>query len=370
MPDSITLFLCGDVMTGRGIDQILPQPSDPAIHEPWVRRATEYVNLAERATGLIPRPVDFAYIWGDALGELAREKPDVRIVNLETAVTKSDDYWRGKGINYRMHPANVPSLTAARIDCCALANNHLLDWGYGGLAETLETLHQAGIRSAGAGRNRAEAEAPAVLEVAGRGRVLVCGFGAESSGIPAIWAAADERPGVNLLRDLSPVTVQRIGKQVAAVKRRGDVAVASLHWGGNWGYGVPREEREFAHALIDGAGIDLVHGHSSHHVKGVEVYRGRLIIYGCGDFLDDYEGIGGYEEFRGDLGLMYFPRLDPATGRLVELGMTPTQVRHFRVNRASVKDARWLRDLLTREGERFGTRAELREDGTLVLHWG
>ena len=55
------------------------------------------------------------------------------------------------------------------------------------------------------------------------------------------------------------------------VKRTGDVAVASLHWGGNWGYQVTQSQREFAHWLIDDAGIDMVHGHSSHHVKGIEV---------------------------------------------------------------------------------------------------
>ena len=112
----ITLFLCGDVMTGRGVDQVLPHPGDPRIHEPHARSAGMYVELAERAHGPIPRPVDFAYIWGDALEELARVRPGARIVNLETSITRSDDYWRGKGINYRMHPDNVPCLTAAHID--------------------------------------------------------------------------------------------------------------------------------------------------------------------------------------------------------------------------------------------------------------
>ena len=62
-----------------------------------------------------------------------------------------------------------------------------------------------------------------------------------------------------------------------------------------------------------------MHGHSSHHVKAIEVFRGRLILYGCGDFLTDYEGVGGYEEFRGDLALMYFVELDSGTGELVGL---------------------------------------------------
>jgi poly-gamma-glutamate capsule biosynthesis protein CapA/YwtB (metallophosphatase superfamily) len=61
------------------------------------------------------------------------------------------------------------------------------------------------------------------------------------------------------------------------------------------------------------------HGHSSHHTKAIEIYRSRLILYGCGDFLNDYEGIGGYEEFRDDLALMYFPDMDPTSAVLVAL---------------------------------------------------
>ncbi|MGD2082931.1 MAG: CapA family protein, partial [Chromatiales bacterium] len=155
--ETLTLFLGGDLMTGRGIDQILPHPNDPVLYESYVRDAGVYVELAEAANGPIPAPVSFDYIWGDALDLLARIRPDARIVNLETAVTSSDVPWPGKGINYRMHPKNVPALTAAALDCCVLANNHVLDWGHGGLAETLVSLRDAGMIVAGAGRNAVEA---------------------------------------------------------------------------------------------------------------------------------------------------------------------------------------------------------------------
>jgi poly-gamma-glutamate capsule biosynthesis protein CapA/YwtB (metallophosphatase superfamily) len=369
MADYVTLFLCGDVMTGRGIDRILSHPGDPTLHEPYVRNAERYVRLAEEANGPVPRQAAFPYVWGDALAELERVAPDLRIINMETAVTASDDWWRGKEVHYRMHPENLPVLTAARIDCCALANNHVLDWGFAGLRETLVALRRAGVRSAGAGETQAEAEAPAVLDVAGKGRVLVFACGSVTSGIPWEWGAAENGPGVNLLEELSAAEAERIGERAAVLKRPGDVAVVSIHWGGNWGYGIAQEERAFAHRLIE-AGIDLVHGHSSHHVKGIEVYRERLILYGCGDFLDDYEGIGGYEAFRGELGLMYFPSLDPVTGRLVRLVMAPTRIRRLRVNRASTREAVWLREVLNREGERFGTSVAMEEDGTLALRWG
>ena len=116
--------------------------------------------------------------------------------------------------------------------------------------------------------------------------MIVLSFGSVTSGIPQDWAAGKGRLGVNLLEGK---TVADIAANVRSVKRPGDVAVASLHWGGNWGYEVPREHRELAHRLVDEGDFDVVHGHSSHHPKGIEIYRGRAILYGCGDLLNDYE---------------------------------------------------------------------------------
>lgn len=365
---SIRLFLCGDVMTGRGIDQILARPCDPAIHEGYLESAADYVALAERVNGPIPRRVDAVYIWGDALAELERFAPHARIINLETAVTVSGD-WLPKGINYRMNPANAACLSAAAIDCCVLANNHVLDWGERGLAETLETLARAGIRTAGAGGNQGAAETPAALPVTGGGRILVFAVGMESSGVPANWAAGADRPGVDFLPDLSQRSVERLARRIRQAKRPGDVVVLSIHWGGNWGYEIALGETRFARALIDSTAVDLVHGHSSHHPRGIEVYRDKLILYGCGDFINDYEGIRGHEEFRGDLGLMYLPTVDAETGRLVRLGLVATQMKRFQVRRAADADARWLCAMLDREGRRFGTRSRLLSDGRIELQW-
>ncbi len=362
------LFLCGDVMTGRGIDQVLPHPSDPRLHEPYVRDARTYVELAERANGPIPRPASFDYIWGAALAELARAAPDARIVNLETSVTRSDAHWPGKGIHYRMHPENVGCLTAAGIDCCVLANNHVLDWGFDGLAETLAVLRNAGIRTAGAGRNLAEAEAPAAIEL-GTGRILVFACGAATSGIPSAWAATESAPGVRLVHDLSREAARRLSRSIEPRKAAGDLVVVSVHWGGNWGYAIPEDERAFAHELIDGGYVDVVHGHSAHHAKGIEVYRGKLILYGCGDFLTDYEGISGHEHYRGNLSLMYFVTLDASSGRLRRCEMVPLEMRRFTLERASAADAAWLAKMLTREGEALGTGAALSADGTLSLRF-
>jgi poly-gamma-glutamate synthesis protein (capsule biosynthesis protein) len=363
----LTLFLCGDVMTGRGIDQVLPQSCPPRLYEQAVTSARDYLALAERANGPIPRPVDTAYVWGEALAALERESPDARIVNLETSITTSEAA-EPKGINYRMHPGNMPVLLAAHLDCCVLANNHVLDWGRAGLIETLDALTQAGIRVAGAGRDLRGAEAPAALAVGSGVRVLVFGFGSIDSGIPRPWAAGARRPGVHLLPDFTERTVERIGRLVAAAKRPGDIALASVHWGANWGFDIPEDHRRFAHGLIDRASIDLVHGHSSHHPKAIEVYHGRPILYGCGDFLNDYEGIRGYEDFRDDLVLMYFPTVDVRTGGLVRLRMLPLQIRNFRLQHPLPSDRAWLRETMDRECQRFGHHVA-GQDHTLVLRW-
>ncbi len=362
------MFLCGDVMTGRGIDQILTCPSAPEIPESHVHDAREYVTLAEHASGPIPRSVDAAYVWGEALVELEAVSPDARVVNLEVSVTRSAEYWPDKGINYRMHPANVGCLTAAGIDVCALANNHVLDYGYAGLEETLATLAAAGLKTAGAGRNLADAQRPARLDLPGGQRVLVFSFGTETSGIPPAWSATEERPGVDLLEDLSDATAGAIVERVGQARRRGDVVVASIHWGSNWGYGVPRGHVRFAHRLIDG-GVDLVHGHSSHHPRPIEVYRNKLVLYGCGDFIDDYEGIPGSGGFRDDLVLMYFPVVESLTGHLTGLRMAPLRIRQMRLNRATPAETQWLRVRLTGISRAFGSRLEMTSDGSLLLRW-
>jgi len=359
-----TVFLCGDVMTGRGIDQILGAPLPPVLYEPVVDSALDYVALAESVNGRIPRGVPPEYPWGDALDALRRRRPDVRIANLETAITRSETP-EPKGINYRMSPGNATVLTAAGIDACALANNHVLDWGSAGLLETLSSLDQLAIRHAGAGADDTHAALPAALPLPGGGRILLFAWGHAGSGIPRGWSATSGRPGVNLLPGLDARTVARVGAAVDAARRPGDLVVASIHWGSNWGYAIPSEQRRFARALIREAGVHVVHGHSSHHARGMELVDGHLVLYGCGDFLNDYEGIGGYEAYRGDLALMYFARIAPDDGQLVGLDLVPLRLRRFRLEYAPGEDVDWLAATLQRESAPFGV--ELRRTGPQAL---
>jgi poly-gamma-glutamate capsule biosynthesis protein CapA/YwtB (metallophosphatase superfamily) len=367
--NTTTLLLTGDVMTGRGIDQVMPHPVSPELYESWVRDAGDYVGLAERVNGPIAAPVALDYIWGDALAEMERRAPDVRIVNLETAVTTAATPAPRKGIHYRMSPAHVGCLTAARIDACGLANNHVLDWGAPGLTETLATLHGAGVRTAGAGPDLAQAEAPAVLRTGADGRVLLYAWGTPSSGVPTDWAARDRLAGVALLTELDESAARRIAEQVTRARRPGDVVVVSLHWGENWVARVPVEHRRFARRLIELGAADIVHGHSSHHPLPAEVVAGKLVLYGCGDLINDYEGIESRGELRSDLGCLYFATVDRTSGRLQQLRIVPMQLRRFRLGAAGPDERAWLERLLHRGGASLGTRVEADRDGSWLLRW-
>lgn len=344
----IKLFLAGDVMTGRGIDQILPHPGDPGIHEPLIQDAREYVAFAESVSGKIDYPTSFDYLWGEALHELKETCPALKIINLETTITRSDHYFP-KGINYRMNPENAEILKILGADVCVLANNHMLDWGNEGLIETIDVLRKHGIQPVGAGRDGEEAKRPAIFDL-GMGKGIIFAYAHISSGVSFEEQAGENAPGINVLSGLSEREIIEIKRIVSAVRQKEDLVIFSVHWGPNWGYEIPKVFINFAHRLIDTAGIDLVFGHSSHHFKGFEVYKGKLILYGAGDFINDYEGIGGYEEFRDDLTLMYFPEIDMETKSLVGLTVVPMQIKKLQLVSPQPADIDWSLDVLRREG--------------------
>jgi poly-gamma-glutamate synthesis protein (capsule biosynthesis protein) len=171
---------------------------------------------------------------------------------------------------------------------------------------------------------------------------------------------------VNLLPGLSPAAADDVLGQVQPAKRPGDIAVVSIQWGSNWGYRVDADQVRFARRLIDG-GVDLVDGHSSQHPRPIEVYRGKLILYGCGDCIDGYEGITSHQAYRGDLRLLYFASLDPDTGQLAALRRAPMRARRMRLGHAAAADRWWLRAVLDRISRGFGSRVDLRPDGMLAL---
>ncbi|WP_412506129.1 CapA family protein [Roseovarius sp. SYSU LYC5161] len=362
------LCVTGDVMTGRGIDQVLPRPCDPAIPERYMRSATGYVELAEQHSGAFDKPVNGAHIWGSLPRDLDVRGCALRIVNLETAITN-----RGrpapKEINYRMSPENASILASAGITACTLANNHVMDWGEQGLLDTLDVLDRLGVKHAGAGKTMARAAAPLILDHPDGRRVLVSAFGDVSAGVPRHWEAGADRPGVVLLPGSADAAIASVRVRLDPLRHPDDIFVVSLHWGGNWGYDIPQWQRRMAHAFIDEADADLVVGHSSHHAKGMEIHRGRLILYGCGDLVNDYEGIGGYEGFRPDLGLAFCVDLEAATGRLAALEVIVYQRRQFGLVNPGRDAVRRLADMFARESRLAGWRVDS-ADRSILLRKG
>ncbi|MCA9017658.1 MAG: CapA family protein, partial [Planctomycetaceae bacterium] len=230
-------------------------------------------------------------------------------------------------------------------------------------------LKQTGLQIAGAAKNQQEAEAPAIFDLPNGTRVLVFALGSNTSGVPSAWSAGEDKPGVHLFDESSGTAIERLRKLIDSYGQPDDLILVSIHWGPNWSYEIPWKQQNFAHALIDDCGVHLVHGHSSHHVKGIEVYHNKLILYGCGDLLTDYEGIEGYEMFRGDLGLLYFVTLDSKTGNLMNLDMQPTQMKRLQLKQASLADRDWLAGVLNREGRAWRTRVSETDHNGLTLHW-
>ena len=359
-PRAITLVLVGDVMTGRGIDQVLPHPSPPVLYESYVKSALDYVALAERANGPIPRPVSPVYIWGDALKELDRRRPDVRIVNLETAVTRSDRP-EAKGINYRMHPGNLPCLLAAGIDCCVLSNNHVLDWGREGLCETLEVLHDAGVKTAGAGRDAEAAAAPAVLPVPGKGRVLVYGFACPSSGVPSDWAATASRPGVNFLRAPSEAAVAAIAARIRARPAAGRPCRPVDPLGPELGLRDPARGPRFRPWPRRGRSRYRPRPFLPSR-QGDRASRQQADPLRLRRFHQRLRGDREQTPYRDDLPLMYVVEFDADDHRLVSLEMVPFQIRRFSLHRAGAADAAWLRQEMDRQCRRLGGEVRLGDD--------
>lgn len=342
---NLRIFLAGDVMTGRGIDQILSHSCKPNLYEVYVTDARDYVKLAERLYGKIKSPVSADYIWGDALDIWQQYQPDIRVVNLETAITQHDTPWPNKAVNYRMHPKNTSILKIAGIKVCTLANNHILDWEYQGLKETLLTLNNSGILSSGAGETIDQAMKPAIYPLGTDKRVLIFSAGSTSSGIPLEWRATHYQAGVYLI-DINKDMLPKIAENINSNKEAGDLIIFSIHWGSNWGYEIPSSFRHFAQGLIDLAKVDIVFGHSSHHMRSIELYNKKPIFYGCGDFINDYEGITGIKNFRDDLAIMYFVELSKLNYELLKIVLIPLQIKHFRLHQVTKQDQKWVLSMI------------------------
>jgi poly-gamma-glutamate capsule biosynthesis protein CapA/YwtB (metallophosphatase superfamily) len=299
------------------------------------------------------RPPEFP--WGDTLALLRRA--DVLVGNLEFVLADDGKPWPGKVFHFRADGRAVASLEAAGFALVSVANNHVLDFGTDAALESLETLTQHGIRFAGAGANADAAQHPAITRCDG----LTIAMLAFTDNEPE-WEAGLDSPGVHHVPvDLRDRRAATLLDAVAREREAVDLLIVSAHWGGNWGVDVPRNHRAFAHELID-AGADIVFGHSPHIVRGVEVYRDRPILYGAGDFVDDYM-VDPVE--RNDRSFVFMLRTEGAVP--TELRLHPTEIVRFQARLAG-RHAAEIADEMARRCATLGTRAIWDDDeGCLVI---
>ncbi len=324
--ESFRLALVGDVMLGRLVNDVLKK-------EPP------------------------GYPWGDTLPLVAQA--DGRICNLECVISDKGEPWLPfeKAFHFRSAAKNVGVLEAARINAVSLANNHALDYGGEALEEMLQILGRSGIASAGAGRNLAEASKVAVTAVAGRNLGLVAFTDNEPD-----WEAFSSRAGVFYVPvQPSDARAKKLLEIVSAHKDAVDFLIVSAHWGSNWGYDPPREHVAFAHALVE-AGADLVFGHSSHVFRGIEFYLGRPILYGAGNFVDDY-AVDATE--RNDEGFVYLAEIEGRAAR--RWCLYPTRIVEFQARRATGRQGRSIADKMRKLCRDLGSEAEWNEQENALV---
>ncbi|WP_077490192.1 CapA family protein [Sinomonas mesophila] len=290
------------------------------------------------------RRVEPAYVWGDLLPILAQA--DVRFANLECVMADGGSPWPGKVFHFRSDSKNVACLEAAGITVVSLANNHTLDYGFDAFREMLPLLDAHGIRRAGAGLDAAEAQRPATV-TAGGTTLGVLAFTDNEPG----WAAGAVTPGIfHAPTDLADPRTRALVEGVQRVRGEVGFLVLSAHWGPNWGTAVPPDHAALAHALVD-AGADAVFGHSAHIFRGVEVYRGKPVVYSAGDFVDDY-AVDDIE--RNDQSFLFLLEVDD--GAPTWLRLFPTVIADLQVRRAGA-EAQWIARRMQRRSAQLGTEA-------------
>jgi poly-gamma-glutamate synthesis protein (capsule biosynthesis protein) len=328
----MNLALTGDVMLGRLVDQ-------------YVIR-----NRSVRPEAL----------WGDVLPIMLAA--DRRFINLECVISSRGEEWHPhtKAFHFRAHPRALEFLRAAKIDCVMLANNHVLDFGTEALLDCLARLDSAGIARTGAGAEVNEAWAPALVEVP-QGRVGILGL---TDNEPE-WEAKESMPGVSYVayndRGLAEPYRARVIRTLAAARRQSDLLIVSAHVGPNWG-APSRAMQALARELID-MGADIYWGHSNHTPQGIEIYKGRAILYSAGDFVDDY--LVDQDE-RNDLSFLFV--LQGMKNRIDRIRLHPVRIEDMGVRLANEEERKFLTRTMQTKCKAFGTTMDVEgEVGTITV---
>jgi len=312
---SPTIGLLGDVMLGRAVGEA----------------------LAER------RPED---LWAPEVREIAASC-DALVCNLECCISvrgHRTDRVAGKPFFFRAPPAAIDSLRAIGVTAAGLANNHALDYETEALADTLESLREAGVEVAGAGRSAHEARRGVAVTAGERRLGLVA-----VSDHPEKFAARDEAPGI-AYAELGRGLPEWLEDELARMRSECDLLLAFPHWGPNM-TAEPAAWQRAAAELMQEAGADLVAGHSAHVFHGIGWTEQGPLLFDLGDALDDYAVDG---RLRNDLGVLALWR----PGGPTELELVGLALDFCYTRLAQGEEADWIAARLDRACAELGTRVE------------
>ncbi|EPZ35594.1 hypothetical protein ROZALSC1DRAFT_30736 [Rozella allomycis CSF55] len=303
-------------MLARTVNELFP-PLFPFSAEVTEARqlAKEIIMYYNPGMGFpLDESICYDYCWGDV--KRLMETCDIRLVNLETPITgipykmnkrESTDKVAGKHYHFRMHPRNVRALTRSSIDVVNLANNHIMDYGIKGLI---------GIKMGIFGMT----DAPC------RNYPVFCID-------PSSYPHMDDIPYLLSLSEWKE-------------SNHVDVLIATVHWGPNYSWIPQRYFQHFARFLIDECGVNIIHGHSAHHVQPIEVYHDALIIYGSGDLIDDY---AIDPVFRNDLSAVYVAEINKTHEgtEVTSCSVHPISIKAMQSNLTAPNSAeyKWLKSL-------------------------
>ncbi len=320
---------------------------------------------------------DFRYVWGNTLNIF--KKAGFSLINLECAISERGKEWDRtfKVFHFRANPDAIKVLNSASIDYVSLANNHVLDYDVDALFDTINLLDKNNIYHSGAGRNLKEAVSPVFMEKKlesnsdniiffsenndknlnkdNMKKTIKIGLISLTDNEPG-WEATDTSVGINHI----PITLDtdkyyyRLKSCIEKTRGQSDLVIVSSHVGPHFRERPSAKYVNFAHQIME-FGADIYWGHGNHMPQGIEIYKpnnknaNKIIIYDCGDFIDDY---AVNPNFRNDLSFIFLLRFnfdnsnkfstDNNEGHnflqnaVIEL--VPTKISNFMVNTISPDD--------------------------------
>ena len=319
----------------------------------------------------------FTYVWGDTIDIIKRA--DFSLINLECPVSSKGKEWNKtfKVFHFRANLDAIQVLNSASIDYVSLANNHILDYDIEALLDTLDILDKNNISHSGAGRNLKEAMKPAIIEKKLKLKpsnnhdsyynvdneeannndsknTIRIGLISLTDNEPE-WEAKYDQAGINYIPTaLDPDRYYyRLQNYIENAKKQSDLVIVSSHVGPHFRETPSMKYVNFAHKIID-LGADIYWGHSNHMPQGIELYKhndnNKIILYDCGDFIDDYAIDSNYRNDLSFIFLLHFlmdknhklSNNNSNNGNILlqnsMIELIPTKISNFMVNTIPVDD--------------------------------